>query len=130
MIFYYTPLRSQSSDSIYMGSICDSVMKYFLVGDYSKAMENLKKSSAFGESFDQLQTTVPLTMSKAISHYGKAVSYKFIKEYQIADAVKEFFYLLMFEKYFLKFDFTWYKSTKGWTIVNFNFDEKLTEILN
>lgn len=130
MVLCCNQLHSQNQDSIYMRSICDSVMKNFLDGEYLKAMERIKAHSGLGETLIQLQTTVPITMSKAISHYGRSVSYQFISERHLVNAVKEFFYLLMFEKYFLKFDFTWYKGTSGWMIVNFNFNENLTDVLN
>jgi hypothetical protein len=57
------------------------------------------------------------------------LSPEFITERKIKDFLVKRFYILKFDKYYLKFDFTLYKSTSGWTVTGFKYDEDLAELL-
>jgi hypothetical protein len=65
------PTHAQTRDSVYISSVCDSIMKGFLKGDYSKAMQLLKKNSVMGDAVDKLEETILDQMSKAATNYGK-----------------------------------------------------------
>lgn len=129
-IVFCQSLYAQSRDSIYMSATCDSIIKGFVDGDYPAAMNFLKTNSILGNKVDQIKTTITDEMSKAETAYGKTTAYQFILERDAGGVVKKRFYFLLFEKFFVKFDFTWYKTATGWKIVNFNFDENVAEVLN
>ena len=57
------------------------------------------------------------------------LSSEFITERKIKGFIAQRFYILKFEKYYLKFDFTLYKTNSGWTVTHFEYDEELNEIL-
>ena len=121
---------AQDRDNTYIISVCDSIMKGFVDGNYPKALQILKRNSLIENyKIDTLAVTVPQVMSDIIPSYGKVVSYKFVLQQESGDVIKKRYYILMLEKYLLKFDFTWYKASKGWAIINFNFDENLTDVL-
>ena len=61
--------------------------------------------------------------------YGDIISYEFISERKIKSFIAKRFYILKFQKYFLKFDFTLYNNGSGWTITNFTYDDNLIEVL-
>lgn len=131
LLFALQSLYSQNRDSNYINSVCDSIMKAFVNAKYSNAVQVLKRNSLIEDyKVDTLELTIPQVMSNITPAYGKAVSYKFVLQQQAGDIIKKRYYILMLEKYFLKFDFTWYKAAKGWAIIHFNFDEDITDILH
>jgi hypothetical protein len=68
-------------------------------------------------------------MNNVLQGYGKIISSEFIVERKIKNFITKRFYILKFQKYFLKFDFTLYNSGAGWTITNFTYDDSLIEVL-
>jgi len=113
-----------------LDKVCDTFMQTFREGNFPGAMDMLKQNSVMGNSaIDTLEETVKEQMTKILPSYGKIVSYEFISEHNIKDFITRRFYILKFEKYYLKFDFTLYNNGKGWTITGFNYNEELLELL-
>ena len=111
-------------------SVCDQFMKNFRDGKLSDAMELLKQNSVIAHStIDTLQATISDQMKNVFPDFGKILSYELITEKKIKDFIAKRFYILKFEQYYLKFEFTLYHSATGWTITKFIYNEDLTELL-
>ncbi|HEU4860999.1 MAG TPA: hypothetical protein VFT15_14230 [Chitinophagaceae bacterium] len=114
-----------------INAICDKLMQNFRDGKIPEALQLLKQNSTIDHSaVDSLQETMISQMNAILPSYGRILSYEFIREKKIKDFLAKRFYMLKLEKYFLKFDFTIYKSSTGWTITNFTYNEDLIEVLN
>ena len=111
-------------------SNCDAFMKDFKDGKFSQAIQSLKQISVIDSpSIDSLDLTVNRQMRILLSSYGKILSYEFIRERKVKDFIIKRFYILRFEKYYLKFDFVLYRIGAEWKITNFNYNEDLIEVL-
>ncbi|HEU5167253.1 MAG TPA: hypothetical protein VFU29_17035, partial [Chitinophagaceae bacterium] len=108
----------------------DTFMKLFAEGKTHDALQLLKQNTVMTpSSIDTLQVTIDNQMENYFPAYGKMLSYEFITERKIKDFIAKRFYILKFDKYYLKFDFTLYKASSGWTVTNFKYDEELVELL-
>ena len=106
-------------------------MNLFTQGKTHEALELLKQNTVMNPtSIDTLTVTIDNQMNDYFPAYGKMISYDFITERNIKDYISKRFYILKFDKYYLKFEFTLYKASTNWTITNFKYDEDLTELLN
>ncbi len=113
-----------------INSECDKFMHLFQISHFTEAFDLLKHISAIGDStLDGLLETVTDQMNNVFPSYGKIMNYEFIGERNIKNIITKRFYLLKFQKYFLKFDFTIYNSESGWTVTNFTYDDNLIEVL-
>ena len=119
-----------SVDKERIDRVCETFMDDFTKGQFNTAMDLLRQSSVLGkEKIDTLALTIKNQMGVLIPAYGKILSSTFIVERKIKDFISKLFYILKFEKYYLKFDFTLYKSSDGWTITGFSYDDNLVEVL-
>ena len=110
--------------------VCDKFMQEFNSGKTSEAIQILRDNSVLSlASLDTLNHEIDREMKMVLPNYGKMISYEFVSEHKIKDFITRRFYILKFEKYYLKFDFTLYKSNTGWTITGFNFNDELLELL-
>jgi hypothetical protein len=113
-----------------LDQVCDTFMKLFAEGKTHDALQLLKQNTVMTPStIDTLQVTIDNQMNDYFSAYGKMISSDFIIERKIKDFIAKRFYILRFDKYYLKFDFTLYKTSTGWTITHFKYDEELIELL-
>ena len=109
---------------------CDTFMNMFADGKAVEALQLIKQNTVMTpSSIDTLQVTITNQMNDYFPAYGKMLSADFVIERKIKDYIAKRFYILRFEKYYLKFDFTLYKGTSGWTITSFKYNEDLTELL-
>ena len=119
-----------SVDKERIDRVCETFMDDFTKGQFNTAMDLLRQSSVLGkEKIDTLALTIKNQMGVLIPAYGKILSSTFIVERKIKDFISKRFYILKFEKYYLKFDFTLYKSSDGWTITGFSYDDNLVVVL-
>lgn len=110
--------------------VCDSVMQTFTNGNYSKAFDILKQNTVMSNSaIDTLKVATANYATNAFSTYGKIRSYEFVSEHKIKNTIAKRFYLLKFDNYYLKFEFTLYNNGERWTITTFAYDESLLELL-
>ncbi|HWY34655.1 MAG TPA: hypothetical protein VNX68_08410 [Nitrosopumilaceae archaeon] len=111
-------------------AVCDMFMQNFRDGKLSEALQLLKQNSVLASStIDTLYSTITSQMKSIFPSYGRMLSYEFISERKIKDFIARRFYILKFEKSYLKFDFTFYKNESGWKITSFNYNEDLIELL-
>ncbi len=122
--------QSADKDKERIDKVCDTFMEKFADGKVNDALQLLKQNTVMtSSSIDTLQVTITEQMNSLFPAYGKMLSSEFITERKIKDFIAKRFYVLKFDKYYLKFDFTLYKTTNGWTVTNFKYDEELTELL-
>ena len=118
------------SDEQRLDKVCDTFMQDFSKGQFKDAVQLLKQNSVLEpEKLDTLQVTIENQAQNVFPAYGKMLSSEFITEHKVKDFIEKRFYILKFEKYPLKVDFTLYKSSNGWTITSFNYNEDLMELL-
>jgi hypothetical protein len=79
---------------------------------------------------DTLEVTIKNQLDQVLPAYGKMISSEFIVERNVKDFISQRLYILRFEKYYLQFQFTLYKTNGGWKITSFNYKEDLLEVLN
>ncbi len=121
---------STDKDKERLEKVCDTFMKLFAEGKSRDALKLLKKNTVMVPStIDTLQVTIDNQVNDYFPAYGKIISSEFIMERQIKDFITKRFYILRFDKYYLKFDFTLYKTLSGWTITHFKYDDELIELL-
>ncbi len=111
-------------------SVCDSVMQKFTEQHFPEAFDLLRKNSVLSPaSIDTLLAATTRYTISAFPAYGKIRSYDFISEHRIKDIITKRFYILKFDNYYLKFDFTLYNNGNKWTITSFAYNEDLIELL-
>jgi len=122
--------QNTDKDKERIDKICDKFMQTFAEGKFNDALQLLRQNTVMTPStLDTLQVTITDQMGNIIPSYGKMLSSEFITERTIKDFIARRFYILRFDKYYLKFDFTLYKTTNGWTVTNFKYNEELIELL-
>ena len=118
------------ADKERIDNVCDNFMKSFSNGRFDEALELLKESSVMSPStIDTLKVATVAYANNAFPAYGKIRSYEFVSEHKIKDLITKRFYILTFDKYYLKFAFTLYNNGDGWTITSFEYNEELIELL-
>ncbi len=113
-----------------INAVCDEIMKSFLDGKISEALQLIKQNTNVIDpsEVDSLNTTIKEHMATLSPSYGKILSYDFISDYKIKDYITIRYYILKFENYYLKFEFRLYKSNSIWTITGFNYNNEILEI--
>ncbi len=123
-------LSQTDTDEKRLDKICDIFMQDFSKGQFKEAIQLLKENSVIeAEKLDTLQVTIENQSQNVFPAYGKMLSVEFITAHKVKDFIEKRFYILKFEKYPLKVDFTLYKSSNGWTITSFHYNEDLIELL-
>lgn len=122
--------QSLDKDNERIDSVCDKFMKKFAEGRFSDGMQILKQNSVMSPvSIDTLQVTIINQSKNIFPAYGRMLTSEFIVERKVKDFIAKRFYIVKFEKYYLKFDFTLYNNGKGWKITSFNYNDELIELL-
>jgi hypothetical protein len=122
--------KSIDKDKERLAQVCDTIMQTFSKGQFKEALTLLRENSVLEqEKIDTLISTVTRQSENVFPYYGKIIFSEFIIERQIKDFIVKRFYILRFDKYYLKFDFTLYKTNTGWKITSFSYDEELIELL-
>jgi hypothetical protein len=122
--------QNTDKDKERIDKVCDQFMQTFADGKIQEALQLFKQNTVMSPAtIDTLQVSINDQFDKIFSAYGKMLSYEFVTERKIKDFIAKRFFILKFDKYYLKFDFTLYNNGKGWTITSFNYNEDLIEIL-
>ena len=122
--------QKDSADKERIDKVCDSFMEVLSKQRLPEAIELLKHHSVIDpEKLDTLQATMTNQLKNIFPAYGKMLSAQFITERRIKNFIAKRFYILKLERFYLKFDFTLYKSSNGWTITSFNYDDELNQLL-
>jgi hypothetical protein len=123
-------MQVTDKDKQRIDNVCDKFMQTFASEKISEAFDLLKQNSIISSSsIDTLQATTKIQINDAFPAYGKILSSEFITERKAKNFISKRFYILKFDKYYLKFDFTLYNNGNGWTITNFTYNDDLIEIL-
>lgn len=113
-----------------INKVCDDYMRLFAEGKTGEAGKLLQQNTVIDASAIQsLEEKIEQQKSNYFPSYGKIISSEFVIEKNIKDFLLKRIYILRFEKYYLKFEFTLYKTNDGWTITNFIYNDDLTGLL-
>jgi len=105
-------------------------MLLFSKGQFKGALELLKQNSVIEpEKIDTILATIENHAQNVFPLYGKMLTPELVGQRKVQDFIVKRYYILKFEKYPLKFDFTIYKSINGWVITSFTHNEELIELL-
>ena len=130
MSFFSCRQTMPDKDKERLDAVCNKFMDEFNAGKTSEAIQLLKENSVISPAvLDTLEIEIERKMNMVLPNYGKKISYEFISEHKIKDLIIRRFYIQKFENYYLKFEFTLYKSSTGWKITGFEFNEELLELL-
>lgn len=130
MSFFSCRQTMPDKDKERLDAVCNKFMDEFNAGKTSEAIQLLKENSVISPAvLDTLEIEIERKMNMVLPNYGKKISYEFIAEHKIKDFIVRRFYIQKFENYYLKFQFTLYKSSTGWKITGFEFNEELLELL-
>jgi hypothetical protein len=126
-------------------NVCHAQQKFLKTADEARALSKksveLFQQSKVGESFDAIKTYWPLpdneidmlsgktlsSMNLIGTRFGKIDNFVKVKEETITDTAIRETYLLKYEFHALRFVYTYYKSSKGWILNGFSWDDKYTE---
>ncbi|MCU4166737.1 hypothetical protein [Carboxylicivirga caseinilyticus] len=110
---------------------CDKMMQLFSERKTSESIEVLKTITEVIPSniCDSLKIEVKNQFDNLTPSYGKIIGWEFAKEYSYEDYIVKRIYILKFEKYYLKFDFTIYKGSNGWKVTEFNYSNDLFDLI-
>lgn len=122
--------KSSDKEKDDIDKVCDNVMKLFTGYKLHDALELLKQHTVIPvSSIDTLEVQIESQISEIITtQYGKMVSYEFVLEQPVKNFLARRFYIVKLEKLYLKVVFVLYKSTAGWTITHFSYDEDPDEL--
>ena len=113
-----------------LNKVCDTFMLFFTNGQFKAALDLLKQNSVIEpEKIDTILAKIENHAQNVFPFYGKMLTPELIGQRKVMDFIIKRYYILKFEKYPLKFDFTLYKSSKGWVITSFTYNEELIEVL-
>ena len=122
-------LNKSDKDKEKIIASCDKIMRIFQEGKFQDAIQKLKEISIIDKStIDTLTVTVKNQMRTLASTYGNINSCEYIDEKTIKDFLIKRTYLLRFDKYYLRFNFTIYKSNSGWTVTGFKYDDEMDDL--
>lgn len=122
--------QSMEPDKARIVNLCESFMQNFRDTKLLAAMDILRDNSIISrESIESLYNQI-ISQEGIFRRYGTVQSYEFIEERRITDGLSKRYYILRFENYYSIFRFTIFKTTKGWRITHFKFDDDLSELLN
>ena len=123
--------QSNDEDKERIDKVCDQFMQTFADGKISEALQLLKQNSVMlPATIDSLQVKIDYQVSNFFPAYGKMLSSEFVTEKKVKNFIAKRFYILKFDKYYIKFDFILYNSGKDWTITSFTYKSDLIEVLN
>ena len=109
---------------------CENFMVLFKEGKYGDALSILKANSVIEhDAIDGLEITIKQQLREAIPKYGKVLNFEFVKDNSLKMSIVNRYYLLKFERYFLRVTFTLYNNGSGWMITNFDYDDEIGNLL-
>lgn len=121
--------QNLDKDKNRIDNVCDNFMKQFVAGKTVEALDLLKQNTVMQpSSIDTLKVTIAEQIKNVFPQFGTMISSEFIKERKVKDFIAKRFYIIKFTNFFLKVDFTLYRSANGWTITSFHYNEEAEEL--
>lgn len=125
-----TEKQTMEPDKARIVNVCERFMQDFRDTKLLAAMDLLRDNSIISpESIESLYKQI-IEQEGIFRRYGNVQSYEFIRERRVTDGLAKRYYILRFENYYSIFQFTIYKTTKGWRITHFKYDDELAEVMN
>jgi len=122
-------VKETDKDKSRIEGVCDKFMDLYVRGEISKAMELLKNNTVMPSStIDTFSSQLQRESNILLSSYGKIIGYEYIKEFKVKGFMCRRYYVVKFQKYYLKVNFDLYKNETGWIITRFDYNEELLEI--
>jgi hypothetical protein len=110
---------------------CDKFMQTFGQGKVSEAVLSLKDISVIpGDKINDLAAEAKKQMIGLGNTYGKMAGIELVSEKKVKEFLFRRLYIMRFDKYYLKFSFTAYKTSTGWAITGFKYNEDIEEFFN
>ena len=136
-ILFFVSIFSISCNSILpdkeksrIDAVCDQYMQDFRDNKIVEGMQLLHQNSILpSATLDTLQKTILIQINRFFPAYGKPLAVEFISEKKIKDFITKRYYILKYENFFLKFDFTLYNNGNHWTITGFNYNDDLSGLI-
>jgi len=112
-------------------AVCDKFMDHFSRGGFHTAYTLLRTNSTIGDSvINDIEEKSPTQMASLKPTYGKILSHTLVANYSAKDVVAKRYYILRFDRSFLKFSFTMYNNGRSWVITGFSYDEDVNDVLS
>jgi len=114
------------SSKLEINQTCDKIMEDFVKWNIQDACKLIKESSIIitKSEIDTLQNAIIAQGNSLIlPNYGKPISYELAVEKTIKEFAAKRYYVLKFDKYFIKMSFSLYNNGKKWAISNFTYDD-------
>jgi hypothetical protein len=103
----------------------DKTMNYFGDAMFEEAFSELRKYYFVSDlDFQNIKAKTIDNLSKAIENYGEITGEIFVKEENLKDVAIRKTYLLRYDTILLKFQIVYYKSTQGWIVNSFSWDDE------
>src|SRR3954462_1130064 len=103
-------------------SVCDQIMMAFKSRQLDSVILLLKDYSSIDPvAVDSLRPTIETELNRSYENYGKLLAIDFVREKTIGQIAVKRFYVMKFERFFLKFLFTLYNNGNKWMITGFSF---------
>jgi|TARA_R100001244_G_scaffold6593_25_gene8208 hypothetical protein len=110
-------------------AITDAAFEDFKKGDAKKVIENLLAKAPVISVGPAEKTNLINTLNTYLSSHGKVEGWNLVHSRKASDRFVKHFYMVFQENYAQSWEISFYRTTKGWTIVAFSFDDKLDDLL-
>jgi hypothetical protein len=109
--------------------VCNQFMDAFKKSRFTEAFDLLKPYCVIEDyKLDTLANTSAQQIKDLSPSYGKMLSYELVQEKTAKSTLSRLYYVLKFEKAFLKVRFTLYNNGENWTITGFKYDEEADDL--
>lgn len=109
-------------------ALSKKAVEFFNVGNVDEAFKSIKPYWPLPENeIDMLSGKTLSSLNMVKSRFGVTRGFIKIREDSISDIAIREIYLLKYDFHALRFIFTYYRSSKGWIVNAFLWDDKYTE---
>ena len=121
------PLRTISDAQ----SLCDNAMTLLHDDAPDRAFDRLAAYWAFSDDeMTQLLREVERTRAVVADRYGDALDYRLVREETVDEVLARFVYIERFELHGLRWRFTFYRGSDGWSLNDVYFDDEIEAVLD
>jgi hypothetical protein len=111
-------------------ALCDEAMDHLHNGAPDRAFDRLEAHWAFSEDeMTELLREVERTRAVVADRYGDALDHRLVREDTVDEVLARFVYLERFELHGLRWRFTFYRGSQGWSLNDVYFDDEIEAVL-
>ncbi len=127
----YLPAQAQYlKDAKAVDAHTEEIMQAIGKFDFKTAFQTLKQYSIIEkEKLDELQTLTTEQLTELSIKQGKIERVAFVKDIKIKDFLVKKVYALLYEEMIIQFQIIYYQNSKGWTMYNFKYNDKIHELI-